>query len=153
MEKGTCVPANDVLAKNQCFQLLVVHKCKSMQNQPLFPEGDPFGGPVSAILKFQKYTMEAMYGAVDKALKEAGSDKHPQDYLQFMCLGKRVAGPMEGPNEGGKGKAGIMSHRHRRFMVCNGRTRSAGRFLAFPSSCNVVLHGLLAVCIGLQRAQ
>lgn len=34
-----------------------------MQVQPLFPEGDPYGGPVSAILRFQKYTMEAMYDA------------------------------------------------------------------------------------------
>lgn len=80
-------------------------------------EGDPYSQVISAILKFQKYTMEAMYDAVDKALKAAGSDKTPQDYLQFLCLGKRVAGTMEGPNEGGKGKAGIMSHRHRRFMV------------------------------------
>ena len=80
-------------------------------------EGDPYGGPVAAILKFQKYTMEAMYNAVENALKATGSDKTPQDYLQFLCLGKRVAGPMEGPNEGGKAKAGIMSHRHRRFMV------------------------------------
>lgn len=82
-------------------------------------EGDPYGGPVAAILKFQKYTMEAMYDAVEKALKATRSDKTPQDYLQFLCLSKRVAGPMEGPNEGGKAKAGIMSHRHRRFMVCS----------------------------------
>lgn len=61
--------------------------------------------------------MEAMYDAVDSALKAAGSTKAPEDYLQFMCLAKRVEGTMEGPNEGGKGKAGIMSHRHRRFMV------------------------------------
>jgi phospholipase D1/2 len=72
---------------------------------------------VTAILQFQKLTVEAMYSAIDTAIKQVGSSKLPTDYLQFMCLAQRVAGTMEGPNEGGKGKAGIMSHRHRRFMI------------------------------------
>lgn len=57
--------------------------------------------------------MEAMYDTVYQALREAGSDRTPLDYLQFMCLGKREAGPQEGPEDvKGKASAGILSHRY-----------------------------------------
>lgn len=56
--------------------------------------------------------MEAMYDTVASALSAAGSDRTPMDYLQFMCLARREAGPQEGPQDvKGKAGAGILSHR------------------------------------------
>jgi len=56
---------------------------------PLHPEGVPGDGAVQEILYWQYHTVQMMYGMIGKALKEAGSDAHPQDYLMFFCLGNR----------------------------------------------------------------
>jgi hypothetical protein len=86
---------------------------------PLFPEGDPYADSVKAILKYQKLTIEAMYDSIHQVLSKINNGKKPMDYLQFLCLGKREAGPQDGDVGVGNGKAlaGILSHRNRRFMI------------------------------------
>ena len=63
---------------------------------PMYPEGDPSSAASQEILYWQWSTMEAMYTKIAGALSEAGAgvDRHPQDYLNFYCLGKR-----EGPDD------------------------------------------------------
>ena len=63
---------------------------------PMFPEGDPSSGPIQEILFWQYRTMESMYMRVAKAIQAAGltGQRHPTDYLNFFCLGKR-----EGPDD------------------------------------------------------
>ncbi|KAI9103642.1 hypothetical protein K1719_023265 [Acacia pycnantha] len=58
---------------------------------PMWPEGHPSSAPVQEILFWQGQTMSMMYRIVADALKQAGlTDRcHPQDYLNFYCLGKR----------------------------------------------------------------
>lgn len=56
---------------------------------PLFPEGDPHSGSVQEILCWQRHTMHMMYALIGDAIREAGTDAVPQDYLQFFFVGKR----------------------------------------------------------------
>ncbi|KAK3028224.1 hypothetical protein RJ639_037558 [Escallonia herrerae] len=65
---------------------------------PMWPEGIPTTSSVQEILFWQGQTMSMMYKIVAQALGKAGlSDKHhPQDYLNFYCLGKREASPVKG---------------------------------------------------------
>ena len=58
---------------------------------PMWPEGKPEGESVQAILRWNRQTMEMMYGIVVEAIEEAGlgGKAHPCDYLNFFCLGNR----------------------------------------------------------------
>ncbi|KAM6553827.1 hypothetical protein CsatB_014589 [Cannabis sativa] len=58
---------------------------------PMWPEGSPTSAAVQEILFWQGQTMAMMYSVIAQAIKNAGlSDQHhPQDYLNFFCLGKR----------------------------------------------------------------
>ncbi|XWS45611.1 hypothetical protein CRYUN_Cryun15aG0151100 [Craigia yunnanensis] len=57
---------------------------------PLWPEGDPKSATVQEILYWQAQTMQMMYDVVAQELKSMQfKDSHPQDYLNFYCLGKR----------------------------------------------------------------
>ena len=56
---------------------------------PMFPEGDPKSQASQEILYWQHCTMQAMYKRVAAAIEKMDSGKHPQDYLNFFCLGKR----------------------------------------------------------------
>merc|ERR1712110_488168 len=61
---------------------------------PMFPEGDPASAPIQEILYWQTRTIEMMYKRVGDAIKQAGLDSHPTDWLLFMCPGKReLPGP------------------------------------------------------------
>ncbi|KAJ1700379.1 hypothetical protein LUZ63_000158 [Rhynchospora breviuscula] len=89
---------------------------------PMWPEGEPEGDTVQAILKWNRLTMEMMYGIVAKAIEEAGlqGKAHPCDYLNFFCLGNREVQrhgdyvPQEQPEEGTNySRAQI----NRRFMI------------------------------------
>ena len=53
--------------------------------------GDPESNSVQEILAFQTRTIRMMYGLIGDALKAQGSPDHPQDYLNFFCLGNREA--------------------------------------------------------------
>ncbi|XP_022739895.1 phospholipase D delta isoform X2 [Durio zibethinus] len=55
---------------------------------PLWPEGDPKSATVQEILYWQSQTMLMMYDVVAQELKSNQiKDSHPQDYLNFYCLG------------------------------------------------------------------
>ncbi|TVU03984.1 hypothetical protein EJB05_50465, partial [Eragrostis curvula] len=75
---------------------------------PMWPEGEPAGDAVQAILRWNRLTVEMMYGVVAKAIGDAGmrGHAHPCDYLNFFCLGNREAPrpgeyrPPKAPEEG-----------------------------------------------------
>ncbi|XP_039142691.1 phospholipase D alpha 1-like isoform X1 [Dioscorea cayenensis subsp. rotundata] len=56
---------------------------------PMWPEGEPEGGSVQAILDWQRRTMEMMYTDIVEALKAKNITANPKDYLSFFCLGNR----------------------------------------------------------------
>ncbi|CAI0375338.1 unnamed protein product [Linum tenue] len=58
---------------------------------PMWPEGSPTSAAVQEILFWQGQTMQMMYKIIANALEKAGllEAYHPQDYLNFFCLGKR----------------------------------------------------------------
>ncbi|KAE8010687.1 hypothetical protein FH972_007033 [Carpinus fangiana] len=57
---------------------------------PMWPEGDPNSAAMQEILFWQSQTMQMMYDIVAKELKALHPvDSHPQEYLNFYCLGKR----------------------------------------------------------------
>lgn len=73
---------------------------------------------VAAILRFQQLTMQSMFQSIQDELTRVGSSAAPTDYLNFFCLGNRASGPLNGPDKAdGKKDAGVLSERHRRFMI------------------------------------
>uniref|UniRef100_A0A0D9YHH2 Phospholipase D n=1 Tax=Oryza glumipatula TaxID=40148 RepID=A0A0D9YHH2_9ORYZ len=57
---------------------------------PMWPEGNPTTAAMQEILFWQGQTMSMMYKIIAEALQKEGlDDTHPQDYLNFYCLGKR----------------------------------------------------------------
>ncbi|XP_058090856.1 phospholipase D delta-like isoform X1 [Magnolia sinica] len=62
---------------------------------PMWPEGVPTSAAVQEILFWQGQTMQMMYGIVAKELRSMGSNSHPQEYLNFYCLGNREELPKE----------------------------------------------------------
>ncbi|KAK9755116.1 hypothetical protein RND81_01G003300 [Saponaria officinalis] len=83
---------------------------------PMWPEGVPSSNSVQEILFWQGQTMEMMYNIIAKELKAMNiEDAHPQDYLNFYCLGNR-----EPPSDSTSFKNGdgvLPSQRYRRFMI------------------------------------
>ncbi|XP_057530324.1 phospholipase D delta isoform X2 [Amaranthus tricolor] len=85
---------------------------------PMWPEGDPKSGAVQEILYWQGQTMEMMYGIVARELKTLQlTDFHPQDYLNFYCLGKREELPEELLKEMNQSNKVSDSFNQRRFMI------------------------------------
>ncbi|XVE82422.1 hypothetical protein DITRI_Ditri16bG0003500 [Diplodiscus trichospermus] len=83
---------------------------------PLWPEGDPKSATVQEILYWQAQTMQMMYDVVAQELKSMQiKDSHPQDYLNFYCLGKReqVSKEMLGGNDNSVSD----SAKYGRFMI------------------------------------
>eukprot|EP00898_Chlorokybus_atmophyticus_P006475 jgi/Chlat1/6829/Chrsp51S06519 len=59
-------------------------------NIPMFSEGFPNSDSVQEILWMQRLTMQAMYKAIARALRNNNrANEHPQDYLNFFCLANR----------------------------------------------------------------
>uniref|UniRef100_A0A453MFH8 phospholipase D n=1 Tax=Aegilops tauschii subsp. strangulata TaxID=200361 RepID=A0A453MFH8_AEGTS len=57
---------------------------------PMWPEGIPTTAAVQQILFWQGQTMSMMYKIIADALESQGLvDSHPQEYLNFYCLGRR----------------------------------------------------------------
>ncbi|XP_058067685.1 phospholipase D alpha 1-like [Magnolia sinica] len=58
---------------------------------PMWPEGEPEGDTVQAILHWNRRTMEMMYGIIADAIQDVGlrGKVYPSDYLNFFCLGNR----------------------------------------------------------------
>ncbi|KAF6162416.1 hypothetical protein GIB67_009043 [Kingdonia uniflora] len=87
---------------------------------PMWPEGSPSSAAVQEILFWQGQTMEMMYKIIAQALEKAGlsNESYPQDYLNFYCLGKREAGPVEGsPRSNQSSHALGLAQKFRRFMI------------------------------------
>ncbi|WOG97744.1 hypothetical protein DCAR_0417085 [Daucus carota subsp. sativus] len=57
---------------------------------PMWPEGNPSSASVQEILFWQGETMKMMYEIIAQELHYANvENSHPQDYLNFYCLGNR----------------------------------------------------------------
>ncbi|KAI9107264.1 hypothetical protein K1719_021652 [Acacia pycnantha] len=99
---------------------------------PMWPEGHPSSAPVQEILFWQDVsmdlmslwgrTMSMMYEIVADALKQAGlTDRcHPQDYLNFYCLGKREPQISQSPSpafHSAENRTLASVKKFRRFMI------------------------------------
>ncbi|KAF9621735.1 hypothetical protein IFM89_027589 [Coptis chinensis] len=89
---------------------------------PMWPEGVPSSAAVQEILFWQSQTMQMMYGIIAKELKDMQLEgSHPQDYLNFYCLGNREELPMEISSSNSQlpanGDASLASQKSRRFMI------------------------------------
>ncbi|KAL8260997.1 hypothetical protein R6Q59_025046 [Mikania micrantha] len=84
---------------------------------PMWPEGVPTSAPVQGILFWQGQTMQMMYDIIAQEIKNLQLENtHPQDYLNFYCLGNRERCKDEGKNslDGGSVSA---SQKNGRFMI------------------------------------
>ncbi|KAH9616660.1 hypothetical protein KSS87_004070 [Heliosperma pusillum] len=88
---------------------------------PMWPEGVPSSNSVQEILFWQGQTMEMMYNIIAKELKAMNiEDAHPQDYLNFYCLGNREppSEPTISGQQSSKTSDGVLpSQKYRRFMI------------------------------------
>lgn len=92
---------------------------------PMWPEGNPNGAATQRILFWQYRTMQMMYETIYKALLEVGLETvhHPQDFLNFFCLGNREAADSSytPPNTDNSNAANntpqALSQKSRRFMI------------------------------------
>lgn len=57
---------------------------------PMWPEGVPSSASCQGILFWQAQTMQMMYDVIAREIKKSNLENaHPQDYLNFYCLGNR----------------------------------------------------------------
>ncbi|CAN1828963.1 Phospholipase D delta [Linum perenne] len=87
---------------------------------PMWPEGSPTSAAVQEILFWQGQTMMMMYKIIANALEKAGllEAYHPQDYLNFFCLGKREDKTHDdSSNMNPQTDNRAASQKYRRFMI------------------------------------
>ncbi|PRQ27286.1 putative phospholipase D [Rosa chinensis] len=92
---------------------------------PMWPEGVPSSAPVQQILFWQGQTMQMMYEIIAKELKSMNiANAHPQDYLNFYCLGNRETLPAtvsctnnQAPRTGSPSHTVSASQKFQRFMI------------------------------------
>ncbi|CAN0847886.1 Phospholipase D delta [Linum grandiflorum] len=90
---------------------------------PMWPEGVPSSTTVQEILFWQGQTMQMMYKLIAEELKSMKmEDAHPQDYLNFFCLGNREKLPKDKlPNKASNVAEVVIRisscHKHQRFMI------------------------------------
>ncbi|KAJ6706631.1 PHOSPHOLIPASE D [Salix purpurea] len=88
---------------------------------PMWPEGVPTSAPVQEILYWQGQTMAMMYRIIANELEKAGlaHKYHPQDYLNFYCLGKRENSPQNSSemNQQTENRSLAAAQKFRRFMI------------------------------------
>ncbi|GMY28163.1 phospholipase D delta-like [Fagus crenata] len=89
---------------------------------PMWPEGAPSSSSVQEILFWQGQTMQMMYEIIAGELKSMHLESsHPQDYLNFYCLGNREELPKEASgshNQSCKnGDVVSASQKFQRFMI------------------------------------
>ncbi|MCE3215700.1 hypothetical protein HAX54_003234 [Datura stramonium] len=96
---------------------------------PMWPEGVPTSKAVQEILFWQSQTMAMMYKIVAEALEKAGLSQyfHPQDYLNFYCLGKREVKP---------GSEKASAHIQDRLL---GLAQKFGRFMIYVHSKGMIV--------------
>ncbi|KAK4795002.1 hypothetical protein SAY86_012996 [Trapa natans] len=102
------------ISANQRFSVYIVI--------PMWPEGIPDAAAVQEILYWQGQTMTMMYQLIAQALERTGlSDQyHPQDYLNFYCLGKREISSSEAPaqlSSTSENTSAALSYKFKRFMI------------------------------------
>ncbi|WVZ19597.1 hypothetical protein V8G54_006919 [Vigna mungo] len=87
---------------------------------PMWPEGNPTSASVQEILFWQAQTMQMMYDVIARELKVMELDHHPQDYLNFYCLGNREPFsrfPSPSSSSPDNGETISASQKFRRFMI------------------------------------
>ncbi|KAI7735465.1 hypothetical protein M8C21_017823 [Ambrosia artemisiifolia] len=89
---------------------------------PMWPEGVPTSASVQEILFWQGQTMQMMYEVIARELKNSKLENaHPQDYLNFYCLGNREQCDEHVSNSGShtssNGGSVSASQKHGRFMI------------------------------------
>ncbi|KAK8459828.1 hypothetical protein SEVIR_2G220800v4 [Setaria viridis] len=86
---------------------------------PMWPEGNPTTAAMQEILYWQGHTMSLMYKIVADALRKEGlHERHPQEYLNFYCLGKReVLSDVLATNNSNENSALRLAQKFRRFMI------------------------------------
>ncbi|GJT33471.1 phospholipase D delta-like protein [Tanacetum coccineum] len=89
---------------------------------PMWPEGVPSSASVQGILFWQGQTMQMMYEVIARELKNSNLENaHPQDYLNFYCLGNREQCDEHVSNSGShsssNGGSVSASQKHGRFMI------------------------------------
>ncbi|XP_072982910.1 phospholipase D delta-like isoform X1 [Typha latifolia] len=83
---------------------------------PMWPEGSPTSSSVQEILFWQGETMKMMYQIIGQELRSLKFENaHPQDYLNFYCLGNRELSMDRSPPS--ENDAAAMSQKYRRFMI------------------------------------
>ncbi|XP_008806154.1 phospholipase D delta [Phoenix dactylifera] len=88
---------------------------------PMWPEGVPTASSVQEILFWQGQTIQMMYEIIGQELKSMNVENaHPQDYLNFYCLGNREElpkGDSPSDDQPSKQSAAALCQRYRRFMI------------------------------------
>lgn len=86
---------------------------------PMWPEGNPSCASVQEILFWQGQTMQMMYAIIAQELQSMQlEDAHPQDYLNFYCLGNREEPPKEVSSSNTQASDGVStSKKFHRFMI------------------------------------
>ncbi|KAF5771476.1 putative phospholipase D [Helianthus annuus] len=90
---------------------------------PMWPEGVPTSASVQEILFWQGQTMQMMYEVIARELKNSKLENaHPQDYLNFYCLGNREqcdeqVSKNSGTHTSSNGGSVSASQKHGRFMI------------------------------------
>ncbi|GKV42898.1 hypothetical protein SLEP1_g50258 [Rubroshorea leprosula] len=89
---------------------------------PMWPEGVPSSVSVQEILYWQGETMQMMYAIIAQELKAMDmEDLHPQDYLNFYCLGNREKLDKEAPGPSATpsnySETVSISQKFQRFMI------------------------------------
>ncbi|GMJ02747.1 ARABIDOPSIS THALIANA PHOSPHOLIPASE D DELTA, phospholipase D delta [Hibiscus trionum] len=88
---------------------------------PMWPEGAPTSASVQEILFWQGQTIQMMYRIVAQELKSMGvENSHPEDYLNFYCLGNREDIPGDSKPSSPQSNFGetvSASQKFKRFMI------------------------------------
>ncbi|KAM0949801.1 putative phospholipase D [Dioscorea sansibarensis] len=88
---------------------------------PMWPEGVPTDSSVQEILFWQGQTMQMMYDIVGQELKSMNIENaHPEDYLNFYCLGNREECPkdsMQATDQPSEKSPVALAQKFRRFMI------------------------------------
>ncbi|XP_047070608.1 phospholipase D delta-like isoform X2 [Lolium rigidum] len=86
---------------------------------PMWPEGNPTTAAMQEILFWQGQTMSMMYKIIADALRKEGlDDAHPQEYLNFYCLGKReITSDSSTTSHSNENSPMRLAQKFRRFMI------------------------------------
>ncbi|XP_073012060.1 phospholipase D delta [Typha latifolia] len=88
---------------------------------PMWPEGVPTSASVQEILFWQGQTIQMMYEIIANELKSMELENaHPQDYLNFYCLGNREElpnGNSQEDNQSTEKSTAALAQKFRRFMI------------------------------------